>query len=333
MRAAYFETTGTPDVIKVGELPTPILKPGEVLVKVLAASINPIDTYVRAGAVSMPRPSPCITGSDLAGIVVAVGEGVGLFKVGDRVWGSNQGLLGRQGTCAQFASIHEHWLYPTPDGVSDQEAAASALVGITAHLGLFGRAGLKAGEVVFVNGGTGGVGSSVVQMAKATGAIVITTAGSAEKIAKARELGADHVLDYRSDDLTTLLKGIVGPTGIHVWYETQPPSDLDKTFDLMAARGRVVLMAGRQARPAFPNAMFYVKGLSLYGFAMFNSTPDEQRVCAEDMNKWMAAGKLKTLVGQQFPLEETAKAHQFQEENTIRKAGTLKGKIVILPNN
>src|SRR5580704_14784140 len=157
MKAAYFETTGAPDVIRVGELPTPTPKSGEVLVKVTAASINPIDTYVRAGAVNMPRPTPCITGSDFAGVVASVGEGVHRFKAGDRVWGSNQGLLGRQGTCAEYACVRQEWLYRTANGVLDEQAAAMALVGITAHLGLFGCAKLKAGETVFVNGGTGGV--------------------------------------------------------------------------------------------------------------------------------------------------------------------------------
>jgi NADPH2:quinone reductase len=332
MKAAYFETTGTPDVIKYGDLPTPEPKAGEVRVKVLAASINPIDTYVRAGVVAMPRPTPCATGSDLAGVVDAVGPGVTRFKAGDRVWGSNQGLLGRQGTCAEFACVGEEWLYPTPAKVADEQAAAAALVGITAHLGLFRCAHLKAGETVFVNGGTGGVGSMVVQMAKAVGASVITTVGSDEKFAAARELGADRALNYKAANLAERLKSAVGGKGIHVWYETQPPTDLDLTVEMMAPGGRIIVMAGRQARPAFPNGPFYVKGLSLHGFAMFNMTPDEQRVCAEDINRWAEGGKLKVLVGKRFRLSETAAAHQLQEDNTLRKAGTLTGKIVILPN-
>ena len=116
MKAAFFETTGAPDVIRVGELPTPTPKAGEVRVKILAASINPIDTYIRSGAAPMALPKPAITGTDLAGVVDAVGSGVSRFKPGDRVWGSNQGLLGRQGTCAEFACVDEQWLYPTPIG-------------------------------------------------------------------------------------------------------------------------------------------------------------------------------------------------------------------------
>jgi NADPH2:quinone reductase len=277
MRAAYFESTGAPEVIRVGEVPTPEPGKGQIRVKVLAAAINPIDTYIRSGAAPMPLPKPAITGTDFAGVVDAVGSSAARFKKGDRVWGSNQGLLGRQGTCAEFVCVDEVWAYPTPDGVPDEQAAAGALVGITAHLGLFHRAGLKAGETVFVNGGTGGVGSMVVQMAKAAGARVITTVGSEGKSGQAKKLGADHMINYKTDDVPTKVKEAAGGTGIDVWYETQPPADLDRTVDLMALRGRIIVMAGRQARPVLPNGPFYVKGLTLLGFAMFNMTAAEQQ--------------------------------------------------------
>lgn len=331
MKAAFFDTTGTPDVIRVGDVPTPEPKGGEVRVRVRAASINPIDTYIRSGAAPMPLAKPAITGTDFAGEIDAVGPGAARFKVGARVWGSNQGLLGRPGTCAEFVCVEEKWAYPTPDGVPDEQAACAALTGITAHLGLFQRANLTAGEFVFVNGGTGGVGSMVVQMAKAAGAQVVCTVGSDEKAAQARELGADTVVNYKTDDVPARVKEATGGAGIDVWYETLPPGDFDKTVELMAPRGRVVVMAGRAARPVLPNGPFYVKGLSLLGFAMFNMIADEQQVCASDMAKWMTAGKLKAIIGARFPLAETAKAHELQENNTLRKAGTLAGKILIVP--
>jgi NADPH2:quinone reductase len=298
---------------------------------VSAAAINPIDTYIRSGAAPMALAKPAITGTDFAGVVDAVGAGAGRFKIGDRVWGSNQGLLGRQGTCAEFVCVEEVWAYPTPSGVTDEQAAAGALVGITAHLGLFHRAKLKAGELVFVNGGTGGVGSMVVQMAKAAGARVITTVGSEGKSGEARKLGADHMINYKTEDVAAKVKEAAGTAGIDVWYETQPPGDFDKTVDAMALRGRIVVMAGRQARPVLPNGPFYVKGLALLGFAMFNMTAAEQQVCADDINRWLTEGKLRTLIGKEFPLSQTAAAHQLQEDNTLRKAGTLTGKIVIRP--
>jgi NADPH2:quinone reductase len=331
MKAAYFETTGGPEVVRYGDLPNPEPKAGEVRVRVMAAALSPIDVYVRAGMVQMPRPTPLVTGSDLAGVVDAVGAGVTRFRVGDRVWGSNQGLLGRQGTFAEFCCPHEDYLYPMPEGVDMKVAAAGALVGLTAHLGLFQCARLQPGEWVFVNGGTGGVGAAVVQQGKAAGAKVITTVGSAEKAAIAAKLGADVVLNYKTDDIPAVVRGSTGGYGVHVWYETQPPSDLDRTFDLTAPRGRIVVMAGRNARPAFPNGPFYVKGLSLYGFAMFNAAPAEQRSCADDINRWLATGKYSAIVGRVMPLSDASAAHRLQEENSLGKAGTLTGKIVVVP--
>ena len=190
MNAAYIRQPGPPQNIIFGELPAPKPGPKECLVKIGAVSVNPIDTYIRAGMVKMPIPLPYVVGCGLAGTVVEAGSEVTRFKPGDRVWGSNQGLLGRQGTFAELAAVDESWLYPTPAQVADEHAAAIALVGITAHLGLVRDARLRRGEVLFVNGGSGGVGSAVVQMAKILGAQVIATAGNATKTGVCRELGA-----------------------------------------------------------------------------------------------------------------------------------------------
>ncbi len=331
MKAAYIESTGTPDVIRFCDLPRPEPGPGEVLVRVGAVAVNPIDLYIRAGSVPMQLPKPFIIGCDLAGTVEAVGPQARRFKPGDRVWGSNQGLLGRQGTFAEYAAIMEDWLYPTPAGVPDTEAAAVALVGITAHLGLFQCARLQAGETVFVNGGTGGVGSMVVQMARAVEARVITTVGSAAKADLCRRWGADRVLNYKTDDVPAGVREATDGKGVNVWYETQREPDFERTVPLLAMRGRMVLIAGRQARPAFPVGPFYVKDLSLFGFAMFNATPEEQRRCAEDINRWLAEKKLHMAIGRTFPLAEAAAAHRFLEDNTLHKAGTLTGKVVLVP--
>jgi NADPH2:quinone reductase len=331
MKAAYLETTGAPDVIKYGDLPTPEPKAGEVLVRVKAAALNPIDIYIRAGTVTMPLPKPFVTGSDLAGVVDAVGPGVTRFKVGDRVWGSNQGALGRQGTCAEFACVAEDWLYLTPPGATDNEVAAVALVGITAHLGLFRCANLQSGETVFVNGGTGGVGSMVVQMSKAVGAKAIATVGSADKAALCRSWGTDLVLNYKTDPVDAKVREFTGDQGVSVWYETQREPDFLRTVPLLAQRGRMIIMAGRQAQPIFPAGPFYIKDCSLFGLAIFNATPAEQRRAADDINRWLADKKLHVTIGKTFPLSETAAAHRLLEENTLHKAGTLLGKVVVVP--
>ena len=330
MKAAFITAPCPAEGIQFADLPQPQPRSGEVLVRVRAVAVNPIDTYVRAGMVKMNLPTPFIIGCDLAGVVEAVGTETQRFQPGDRVWGSNQGLFGRQGSFAEFACVEERWLNLTPAAVRDEDAAAIALVGITAHLGLFAKARLQVGETVFVNGGAGGVGSMVVQLAKAAGARVIATAGSDERVAKARSLGADLALNHRTQDVAAAVKEF-SPAGVNVFWETQREPDFDRAVPLLAPRGRFVLMAGREARPVFPVGPFYVKDCSLHGFAMFNATPEEQRPCAADLNRWLAEGKVRANIDRVLPLAQAAAAHRLQEENTLQQSGALAGKIVLRP--
>ncbi|MGC8829845.1 MAG: NADPH:quinone reductase [Verrucomicrobiia bacterium] len=330
MKAAFIRKTGPPEVIEYNDFPTPKPAKQQVLVRVKAVSVNPIDTYIRAGLVPMNIPMPYIIGCDLAGVVEEVGEGVSKFNKGDRVWGTNQGLLGRQGVFAEFAAVDEQWLYPIPDGVSDEDAAAIALVGITAHLGLVRDAKLSPGETIFVNGGSGGVGSVVIQMAKAIGARVFASAGSEQKIELCKRLGAEVAFNYKTQDFAKELKNIL-PDGVNVWWETSREPDFDKIVSVLSRRGRIVIMAGREARPPFPVGPFYIKDCKLFGFVMFNATPQEQSVCALDINRWLKEGKLKPVIDRVLPLSEAAYAHRLQEENTLARKGTLCGKIVLKP--
>lgn len=330
MKAAYIERTGPPEVIQFGDLPTPQPQPQQVLVKVGAVAVNPIDTYIRNGANYWQLPTPYIIGSDMAGTVECVGSSVKSLRPGDRVWCTNQGLKGLQGTFAEYCAVDEQWLYRTPENVSDEAAAACALVGVTAHLGLFRDAQLQAGETLFVHGGTGGVGSMVVQMAKAAGARVITTGGSDEKCTLAKQLGADEAINYKAQDEVEEVKRLA-PGGVNVYWETVREPDFDRIVAVLAPRGRIVLMAGRDARPPFPVGPFYVKGCSLFGFVMFSATADELRVCGTAINGWLAAGKLQPRIDRVLPLSQAAEAHRLQEENTLRKAGSIAGKLVLKP--
>jgi len=328
MRAAYIEETGPPEVIKVGDLPRPEPGPGQVLVRVHAVALNPIDLYVRSGLIPMPLAFPYAIGCDLAGTVEQVGKNCTRFRVGDRVWGSNQGLLGRQGVAVEFAAVDETWLYPTPALLQDTEAAAMALVGLTAHLGLFQFGQLKADEAVYVPGGTGGVGSMVVQMAKAVGARAATSAGSPERVELCRSLGADLALNYKIDDIPARLREFV-PEGVDVWYETQREPNLEVAIPLLRKNGRLIIMAGRTAKPALPLGAFYPRNCAIFGFAMFNATADQQRRAAVDIVRWIEEGLLKPLVGRVFPLSAAVDAERFLEANTLKGAGSLTGKVVI----
>lgn len=329
MKAAFIRATGAPNIIQVGDQPAREPGPGEVLVRVSAVGLNPIDTYVRSGEVEMPLPDPFIIGCDLAGTVEEVGKDVSRFEVGDRVWGSNQGVLGRQGTFAEFATVHEDWLYETPDEVSDEDAAACALTALTAHLGL-SDAGMASDDILFVNGGAGGVGSMVVQMGKAIGCRVIATAGSDARVAKCRELGADLAINYQKADVTAAVAEFA-PNGIDVHWECSREPDFVTAVGMMAERGRLIIMAGRDACPSLPVGPFYVKGCSLHGFVMFKFSAEVQQESASDINAWLASGKLKSNIDRIMSLDEAAAAHTLQEENTLHGAGTLAGKIVLKP--
>jgi NADPH:quinone reductase len=328
LKAAYIHRTGPPEVIQVGDLPVPDPKHDQVLVRVEAVSVNPIDTYVRSGAVAMPLPDPFIIGSDLAGVVQRVGSDVTGFVPGMRVWASNQGLLGRQGTFSEYAAVDACWLHRLPDGVLAADAAAVALVAITAHLGLFRDAKLKSGETILVIGGTGGVGSMVVQMAKLAGARVITTAGSDAKVQAAYELGADEVVPYHRTDIGEAVTKLASD-GVQVFWETRREPDFDLAVNALAERGRMVLMAGREARPQFPIGPFYVKECSLHGMVMFKASADEVAAAALDISRWMSQGKLRAKISHELPLAEAVEAHRLQESATLHGSGEVIGKIIL----
>jgi len=328
MNAAFIMRTGGTDVIEYGKLPRPVPAPGQVLIKVGAAAVNPIDVEIRSGRLSMPLRFPYVIGSDVAGTVVTRGIGVRRFAEGDRVWGSNQGLFGRQGTFAEYVAVDEKWLYPTPMRQSDAEAAAGAMVGITGCLGLFHAARLRSSEIVFVHDGSRGIGASILQQAKAAGARVITTAGDQAGHACCREWQADLVLDSRNPKLHDQIREFAEPFGgIDVWIETQRQPMLHRTVGVMAFGGRIVLMTGRETEPELPLKEFRSANLSLLGVSMSNTLPDLQRKCAEALNARYAYGSWRPRVGMTFPLSQAAEAQESQERN----AGTP-GAIVVVPS-
>jgi NADPH2:quinone reductase len=170
----------------------------------------------------------------------------------------------------------------------------------------------------------------VIQMAKAAGARVITTGGTDAKVARCRELGADAAVNYNTQDVDAAVAEFA-PDGVNIFWETLREPDFDKILQYLAERGRIVLMAGRDARPEFPVGPFYVKECSVHGFVMFKASPEEQDECAADINRWLVEGRLQPQISRIMSLSETAAAHQVQEDNTLHGAGDLTGKIVLKP--
>ena len=162
----------------------------------------------------------------------------------------------------------------------------------------------------------------VVQMAKAIGATVITTGGDDQKCARAKELGADYAINYSRQSIPEAIKELA-PQGVNVFWETRRMPDFDEAVDILAARGRMIVMAGRDSRPVFPVGPFYVKECSLHGFVMFKAPAEEMKTSAKDMNDWMASGKLNSNVAHKLPLAEAAEAHRIQETDKVG------GKIVL----
>ena len=298
-----------------------------MLVQVKAVSVNPIDTYIRAGAVAMELPKPFILGCDLAGVVESVGPEAKRFKAGDRVWGSNQGLLGRQGTFAQFAAVDEQWLYAIPEEVSFEDAAAVALVGITAHLGLFRDAQLKMGEKVFVHGGSGGVGSCVVQMARTIGARVMTTAGNEDKVQICRKLGANVVVNYRTGNVEEALSRF---GGVDVWWENLREPNFERAVSHLALRGRIIVMAGREAKPRCRSGRSIPATPGCWDSPCSTLPPRSSEGGRRDQS---LAGprQVAPQIDRVMKLSETAEAHKLQETSTPGKKSSLAGKIVLVP--
>jgi NADPH:quinone reductase len=327
MKAAYIEKLGPSENIRFGELPQPALGATQVLVKVAAVAVDPIDTYIRRGAYFTQMDFPFILGRDMVGTVEAVGSRVKRFARGARVWSNNQGYHGRQGTFAEYLAIDEALLYPLPPAAEPKEAVAVLHSATTASLGLLREAKLRRGESVFVNGGAGNVGSAVLQLAVKLGARVIVTAGSEEDLAYCRALGAAAAVNYKTGDVVKAITEFA-PEGIDVYWDTTTRPDFERAVPLLAHRGRIILMAGLEARPVFPVGAFYTKDCSLHGFAITNATSRELRDCANAINASLESGQLKARISRVMPLAEAAAAHQLLGDSQ-RGLLKLKGKIVL----
>lgn len=325
MKAAYIEQPGPPQHIQYGDLPMPNMGKRDVLVKVTAVEVNSVDTYIRSGAYKTSLPHPFIIGRDMTGIVSEVGPEVTQFRPGDRVWTNNQGYDGRQGTFAEYCSIHETRLYHLPSNVDPYETVSVLHSALTAVLGLFFRARMQAGETIFINGGDGNVGIAVLQLAKAIGGHVIVTSGNEQKARWCREQGADLVINYKTQDVQQAIKDFA-PQGVNVYWDVTRHPDAMKAMEVTSHRGRIIFMAGLSHQTTLPVGPFYTHNCTLYGFTVTDATTEELAEYAERINYWLAQGVLKGKIAERLPLSQAVRAHQMYESQS------LFGKLVLAPD-
>lgn len=316
MRAAWIDAVGPAGNIRVGELPVPAPGPTDVLVRVAAVAVDPVDTFVRSGAYPTPTPFPFVIGRDLVGTVATAGAGASGFTPGEPVWCNSLGHDGRQGAAAGYAVVPADRLYRLPEGVDPVAAVAVVHPAATAHLALSTHAGLCAGETVYIGGGGGNVGGAAIVLAGHTGARIVTVAG-ADDLEHCRALGADVALDYRDPDLARALRR-AAPDGIDVHLDTSGHHDLDTALGSIAERGRIVVMAGITARPELPAGALYTRGARLIGFAISTATVTELAGAAARINQLLGRGTLRPRAVEQLPLRAAADAHRRLETGRAR---------------
>ncbi|MFN8483579.1 MAG: NADPH:quinone oxidoreductase family protein [Anaerolineae bacterium] len=321
MRAIRIHEFGGPEVLTLEDIPTPQPGPDEVLVRVRGAGINPYEAYIREGRYTFLPPRPFTLGGEGAGDIVAVGENVKQWHIGDAVWGY------LKGSHADYAVADAALIYPKPDRLSYHEAAGLTTVCATAVIGLVILAEVHDGETVFISGATGGVGSIGVQIAAAFGARVIAAVGSEEKAALARELGADTVIVYTQGSLEEALRA-AAPEGIHVTFDGVGKPVFVPAIRNMASGGRYVLYGGSGGRDlAFEAPEFYRRNLSLIGFsaASHPRTPESRRWMRDELVLLLASGRVRAIVAKAFPLAETADAYRYLASRAAQ------GKVILDP--
>ncbi|TAM81546.1 MAG: NADPH:quinone reductase [Acidobacteria bacterium] len=324
MRAAFIRETGGVDKIEVGELPVPRPGPTDVLVRMEASDVNHVDLLVRSGAYSTYTPFPFVIGRDLVGTVVEAGPGVASFKKGDRVWCNSLGHDGRQGAFAEYAVVATDRLYTLPAEAEWKEAVSVLHTAATAHIGLVREARLQAGETIFVEGAGGGVGSAVVQLARAMGARIIATERP-EDDAWVKGCGAEAVFDYHLEDLYAQVRN-AAPDGIDVWWDNSGRHHFAGCLPIMRAKGRVIITSGMAGASAeLPVRAMYTKDVTLHGFAISHASTFDLAQAARTINRLLASGRLQARVGASFHLSEAARAH------AAMASGSVRGRIVVVP--
>lgn len=323
MRAVLCKELGGPEKLSIEEVPSPPIQDGAVRIEVHAAGVNFADTLLIAGQYQDKATLPFIPGMEVSGIVSEVGAGVTRLKRGDRVLAS----IGRGGY-AEEVVVEADIVHRIPDSMEFAVAAGFPVAYSTSHGAYAWRGRLKAGEWVLVLGASGGVGLTAVEIAKAMGATVIAAAGGAEKLAVAKRAGADHLIDYTSEDLRERVKEITGGRGVDVVYDPVGGDAFDQSLRCIAWEGRIIVIGFAGGRiPQIPANLVLVKNIDIIGFFWGSYRRHKPQLLTdsfEQLFRWFEAGKLKPHVSHRLPLSEAAKALE------LLKTRKSTGKVVLI---
>ena len=320
MKSIIVHEYGPPDVMKLEDVEIPEPAAGQVLVRIHAAGVNPVDTYLRSGNHAHAPKLPYAPGKDGAGVVEKMGEGVTKFKSGDRVY--TAGAL--TGTYAEYALCAENHLGLLPENVSFEEGAGIWTPYATAYRALFQKAKGVAGETVFIHGASGGVGIAAVQWAKNAGLIVIGSASSEEGKKLIAEQGADHVVDHSDEKHLAEVRDITGGNGVEVIIEMLANVNLAKDFEALAMFGRITVVGNRGSLDFNPRVVM-TKDATIYGMSLFNAPAEKLAEIHSAIFDGLMAGYLKPVVGESMPLAAAPRAHEQVIESKAF------GKIVLTP--
>lgn len=319
MQAIRVREFGGPEVLRLEGVPDPSPAPGQVLVRVHAVGVNPVDTYIRAGQYARVPELPYTPGSDAAGSVAAVGDGVTAFSAGDRVYTSRT----LSGAYAELVLCEVGSVHPLPETVSFAQGAAVGVPYATAYRALHQRARARAGETVLIHGATGGVGIAAVQLARAAGLTVIGTGGSEAGRSLVREQGAHHVLDHRGEGYLSRIPELTGGRGVDLILEMLANLNLGRDLPALAPGGRVVVVGSRGTVEINPRDLMG-RDACVLGMSLFNASDQEQRAIHAGLVAGLGNGTLRPVIAQELPLVEAPHAHAL-----VMQAGA-RGKIVLL---
>jgi NADPH2:quinone reductase len=318
MKAIRVREFGGPEVMKLEEAPDLSPDPGQVVVRIKAVGVNPVDTYIRSGNYANKPALPYTPGADGAGVIDAVGEEVRNLKRGDRVYTAGS----VSGTYAELALCNVSQVYPLPEQASFQQGAALNIPYATAYRALFGRIRTRPGQTVLIHGATGGVGMAAVQLAVAAGIRVIGTGGTEQGRALVKQQGAAHVLDHKSQGYLDQIMRLTDGRGVDVVVEMLANVNLAKDTTVLAQGGTIVVVGNRGSVEINPRELMRTEG-SIVG--VLGSKPHEAAEAHAAIGAGLRAGTIRPVVGKEYPLGEAARAHKDIIE------GSALGKMVLVP--